>query len=124
MGRPHFHQLLKLFAESQVAAMGRAQGREAGEGILGKGDREICKCGSGQEPGSLPDGQSVPAWARCTGGSAAAAADSGTGGEEEEREASLCSCEHGERPQQSGQGFHALLNCEANINAFTKGGGL
>ena len=31
---PHFHQLLKLFAESRVAAMGRAQGREAG-GMLG-----------------------------------------------------------------------------------------
>ena len=33
---PDFHQLLKLFAESRVAAMGRAQGREAGEGMLGK----------------------------------------------------------------------------------------
>ena len=37
----HFHQLLKLFAESRVAAMGRAQGREAGEGMLGKVMGEI-----------------------------------------------------------------------------------
>ena len=33
---PHFHQLLKIFAESRVAAMGRAQGREASKGELGK----------------------------------------------------------------------------------------
>ena len=78
---------------------------------------------SSKEPGSLPAGESVPAWARCEGGSAAAAADSWTGGEEEEREASLCSCKHGERPQQSRQGFHAL-ECEANINPFIKGGGI
>ena len=38
---PDFHQLLKLFAESRVAAMGRAQGREAGEGMLGKVMGEI-----------------------------------------------------------------------------------
>ena len=38
---PHLHQLLKLFAESRVAAMGRAQGREAGEGMLGKVMGEI-----------------------------------------------------------------------------------
>ena len=35
---PHLHQLLKLFAESRVAAMGRAQGRE---GMLGKVMGEI-----------------------------------------------------------------------------------
>ena len=33
---PHLHQLLKLFAESRVAAMGRAQGQEPGPGLLGK----------------------------------------------------------------------------------------
>ena len=38
---PHLHQLLKLFAESRVAAMGRAQGREAGDGMLGKVMGEI-----------------------------------------------------------------------------------
>ena len=38
---PHFHQLFKLFAESQVATMGRAQEREAGEGMLGKVMGEI-----------------------------------------------------------------------------------
>ena len=32
---PHFHKLLKLFAESWVAAMGIAQEREAGEGTHG-----------------------------------------------------------------------------------------
>ena len=49
------------------------------------GDQAIIQCGSGEESGSLPAGESVPAWARCEGGSAAAAADSWTGGEEEER---------------------------------------
>ena len=38
---PHLQQLLKLFAESRVAAMARAQGREAGEGMLGKVMGEI-----------------------------------------------------------------------------------
>ena len=33
---PHLHQLLRLFAESRVAAMGRAQGWEAGPNMLGK----------------------------------------------------------------------------------------
>ena len=33
---PHLHQLLKLFAESRVAAIERAQGHEAGPGLLGK----------------------------------------------------------------------------------------
>jgi hypothetical protein len=33
---PHLHQLLKTFAESRVAATARAQGWEAGPGLLGK----------------------------------------------------------------------------------------
>ena len=33
---PNFHQLLKVCAESRVAAMGRAQGWEAGPNMLGK----------------------------------------------------------------------------------------
>ena len=33
---PHLHQLLLTFAESRVAAMSRAQGWEAGPGLLGK----------------------------------------------------------------------------------------
>ena len=33
---PDFHQLLKVFAESRVAAMARASGWEAGPGALGK----------------------------------------------------------------------------------------
>jgi hypothetical protein len=33
---PHLHQLLRTFAESRVAATGRAQGWEAGPGLLGK----------------------------------------------------------------------------------------
>ena len=33
---PHFHKLLRAFAESRVAAMSRAQGWEAGDGQLGK----------------------------------------------------------------------------------------
>ena len=37
----HFHQLLKVFAQSRVAAMSRAQGWEAGPGMLGKMMGEI-----------------------------------------------------------------------------------
>jgi hypothetical protein len=33
---PHLHQLLRIFAESRVAATSRAQGWEAGPGLLGK----------------------------------------------------------------------------------------
>ena len=33
---PHLHQLLKTSAESRVAATARAQGWEAGPGLLGK----------------------------------------------------------------------------------------
>ena len=33
---PHLHQLLRVFAESRVAATARAQGWEAGPGLLGK----------------------------------------------------------------------------------------
>ena len=38
---PNFHQLLKVCAESRVAAMGRAQGWEAGLNMLGKVMGEI-----------------------------------------------------------------------------------
>ena len=128
MGRPL--ATLPPVVEALCGVSGGSDGQGPGErgrrGHAGQGDggdQAIIQCGSGEESGSLPAGESVPAWARCEGGSAEAAADSWTGGEEEEREASLCSGEHGERPEQSGQGFHAL-NCEVNINAFTKGGGL
>ena len=113
---PAFETLCRVSGGSD----GQGPGERGRRGHAGQGDgrdQEICECGSGQEPGSLPAGESVPAWARSEGGSAAAAADSGPGGEEEEREASLCSGQHGERPQQSRQGFHAL-SCEANINTF------
>ena len=33
---PYLHQLLRVFAESLVADMGRAQGWEAGPNMLGK----------------------------------------------------------------------------------------
>ena len=128
MGRPL--ATLPPVVEALCGVSGGSDGQGPGErgrrGHAGQGDgrdQEICECGSGQEPGSLPAGESVPAWARSEGGSAAAAADSGPGGEEEEREASLCSGQHGERAEQSRQGFHDL-NCEANTNPFIKGGGL
>ena len=38
---PHFYLLLKVFAVSRMAAMGRAQGWEAGPGMLGKVIGEI-----------------------------------------------------------------------------------
>ena len=58
------------------------------------------------------------------GPGARAAADSWSRGEEEEeREASLCSGQHGERAEQSRQGFHDL-NCEASTNPFIKGEGI
>ena len=100
---PHFHQLLKLFAESRVAAMGRAQGREAGEGMLGKGMGEIRRSVSV----AVVRSQALCLMDRVSqlgpGARAAAAADSWSGGEEEEeeREASLCSGQHGERPELS-----------------------
>ena len=38
---PHLHSLLKLCAEQRVAGIGRAEGREAGPGVLGRVTGEI-----------------------------------------------------------------------------------
>ena len=95
----------------------RGRGGDAGQGY--GGGSAIFQCGSGEEPGSLSVGEALSTWAGCASGGPAAAADSGGGGEEEEREASLCSGQHGERPEQSRQGFYAL-SCEANINPFIR----
>ena len=90
---------------------GQGPGTRGRRGHAGQGDgrdQAVLQCGSGQEPGSLPAGESVAAWAWYKGGSTSAATDSWSGGEEEEGEASLCSGKHGERFEQSRQGFYAL----------------
>ena len=43
---PHLHMLLKLFAESRMEAIGRAQGWEVGPGILGKVMGEVRRAAS------------------------------------------------------------------------------
>ena len=71
---PAFETLCGVSGGSDGQGPGE-RGRRGHAGQGDGGDQAIIQCGSGEESGSLPAGESVPAWARCEGGSAAAAAD-------------------------------------------------
>ena len=78
--------------------MGRAQGRKASQGELGKVMGELHQRGGGQGTGSLPPGKAGPPRARRQGRQLEEAGNPQAGGGEEEGEAGL-------PPGQPGQGL-------------------
>ena len=88
--------------------MGRAQGRKASQGELGKVMGELHQRGGGQGTGSLPPGKAGPPRARRQGRQLEEAGNPQAGGGEEEGEAGLPPGQPGARPLQGGQGLHPL----------------
>ena len=105
---PHLHQLLKIFAESRVAAMGRAQGWEAGPNMLGKVMGEVRRSMSVTVVRAQALCLLERPWARGPGRRPEEAGHFGPGGEEEEGEAGLRPGQPGERPEPRGPGLHPV----------------
>ena len=106
---PHLHQLLRLFAESRVAARARAQGWEDGPNMLGKVMGEVGLQSHGDEnSGPLPAGEAGPPGARGPGRCPEEVGHHGAVGEEEKGKACLRPDQPGVRPGPCGQGFHPV----------------
>ena len=91
--------------DCEVAALGRAQGWEAGPNMLGKVMGEVRRAFSVtvvRGPAHLPAGEAGPPGARSPGCSTKEGGQHVAGGEEEEGEAGLCPGQPGERPEPRG----------------------